>query len=237
QLFARPVLIDLAQTLTDASVTDPAVIPVADRGVPLPLSFAQQRLWFLDQLDPAASLSYHIPAVLQLSGQLDPQALTAALNDLVARQASLRTHFPLVDGQPCQQVASADTGFALPCLDLRALSETARARRVAELTEYEVCAPFDLTQGPLIRGQLLQLADEDHVLLFTQHHIISDGWSIGIMVRELAALYQAALAGQTAALPSLPVQYADYAVWQRNELQGDRLTALRDFWCSQLQGA
>ncbi|WP_333783192.1 condensation domain-containing protein, partial [Xenorhabdus szentirmaii] len=113
---------------------------------------------------------------------------------------------------------------------MRPLSETARARRVAELTEYEGSTPFDLTQGPLIRGQLLQLADEEHVLLFTQHHIISDGWSIGILVRELAALYQAALSGQTASLPPLPVQYADYAVWQRNALQGDRLTALRDFW-------
>ncbi|NHB98700.1 condensation domain-containing protein, partial [Photorhabdus stackebrandtii] len=209
----------------------------ADRHMSLPLSFAQQRLWFLGQFDPAASQAYHMPMVLRLSGQLDPQALSAALDNLVARQESLRTHFTLVDGQPCQQIDSADSGFELPCLDLRTLSETARAKRVAELTEYEACAPFDLTQGPLIRGQLLQLADEEHMLLFTQHHIISDGWSIGIMVRELAALYQAALAGQDAILPPLPIQYADYAVWQRNELQGDRLTEQRDFWCAQLQGA
>ncbi|WP_198688448.1 non-ribosomal peptide synthetase, partial [Xenorhabdus lircayensis] len=209
----------------------------ADRHMSLPLSFAQQRLWFLGQFDPAASQAYHMPMVLRLSGQLDPQALTAALDNLVARQESLRTHFTLVDGQPCQQIDPADRGFELPCLDLRSLSETARAERVAELTEYAACAPFDLTQSPLIRGQLLQLADEEHVLLFTQHHIISDGWSIGIMVRELAELYQAARAGQAAALPSLPIQYADYAVWQRNELQGDRLTVLRDFWRSQLQGA
>ncbi|MDX8001228.1 non-ribosomal peptide synthetase, partial [Xenorhabdus sp. Reich] len=209
----------------------------ADRHMSLPLSFAQQRLWFLGQFDPAASQAYHMPMVLRLTGQLDPQALTAALDNLVARQESLRTHFTLVDGQPCQQIDPADSGFELPCLDLRSLSETARAKRVAELTEYAACAPFDLTQGPLIRGQLLQLADEEHVLLFTQHHIISDGWSIGIMVRELAALYQAALAGQDAALPPLPIQYADYAVWQRNELQGDHLTEQRDFWCAQLQGA
>ncbi|WP_242688082.1 non-ribosomal peptide synthetase, partial [Photorhabdus stackebrandtii] len=237
QLFAQPVLIDLARALTAASVTARAVIPAADHSLPLPLSFAQQRLWFLGQLDSAASQAYHIPAVLQLSGQLDPQALTAALDSLVARQASLRTHFTLVDGRPCQQIAPTDIGFSLSCLDLRSLSATARAKRVAELTEYEACAPFDLTQGPLIRGQLLQLADEEHVLLFTQHHIISDGWSTGIMVCELAALYQAALAGQAAVLPPLPIQYADYAVWQRNELQGERLTEQRDFWGAQLQGA
>ncbi|WP_262947503.1 non-ribosomal peptide synthetase, partial [Xenorhabdus indica] len=208
-----------------------------DRHRPLPLSFAQQRLWFLGQFDSAASLAYHIPVALRLSGKLNPQALTSALDSLVARQESLRTHFTLVDGQPCQQIAPADIGFSLTCLDLRSLSETARTDRVAELAEYEARAPFDFTQGPLIRGQLLQLADEEHVLLLTQHHIISDGWSIGIMVRELTTLYHAALNGHNALLPPLPIQYADYADWQRRELQGDNLTKQRDFWCNQLQGA
>ncbi|WP_145956931.1 non-ribosomal peptide synthetase, partial [Xenorhabdus miraniensis] len=237
QIFARPVLIDLALALTDISVTAQTVIPAVGRDLPLPVSFAQQRLWFLDQLDPAASQAYHIPVVLRLSGKLNQQALTLALDNLVARQESLRTHFTLVDGQPCQQIDHADIGFTLSYLDLRSLSKTARTNRVAELTEYEACTPFNLTQGPLIRGQLLQLADEEHVLLFTQHHIISDGWSTGILIRELTAFYQAALTGHDVALPSLPIQYADYAVWQRGELQGDNLTKQRDFWCTQLLGA
>ncbi|WP_145956954.1 condensation domain-containing protein, partial [Xenorhabdus miraniensis] len=237
QFFAQPTLIDLARTLIDASVTTQTIIPAANRDLPLPLSFAQQRLWFLDQLDPAASRAYHIPAVLQLSGKLNHQAFISALNGLVARQDSLRTHFTLVDGQPCQEIASPDTGFTLSYLDLRHLSETARTNRVAELAECEARTPFNLTQGPLIRGQLLQLANEEHVLLFTQHHIISDGWSIGIMIRELAAFYQAALNDHDVDLPSLPIQYADYAVWQRNELQEGVLSEQRDFWYTQLQGA
>ncbi|WP_187650879.1 non-ribosomal peptide synthetase, partial [Xenorhabdus indica] len=237
QIFAQPVLIDLARTLIDISVTIQTAIPVADRGLPLPVSFAQQRLWFLDQLDPAASQAYHISVVLRLCGKLNYQALTTALDTLVARQESLRTHFTLVDGQPCQQIDHADIGFTLSHLDLRSLSETARIHRVAELTECEARTPFNLTQGPLVRGQLLQLADEEHVLLFTQHHIISDGWSTGILIRELAASYQAILSGHDVALPPLPIQYADYAVWQRNQLQGDVLTEQRNFWCAQLQGA
>ncbi|WP_422646038.1 condensation domain-containing protein, partial [Xenorhabdus miraniensis] len=217
----------------------PLHLPIrkADRHMPLPLSFAQQRLWFLGQFDSAASQAYHIPVALRLSGKMNQSALTSALDNLVARQESLRTHFALVDDQPCQQIAPADIGFSLSHLDLRSLSETARTNRVAELAEYEARAPFDFTQGPLIRGQLLQLADEEHVLLLTQHHIISDGWSTGIMVRELAALYHAVLDDHNALLPSLPIQYADYAVWQRSELQGENLTKQRDFWCNQLKGA
>uniref|UniRef100_UPI001656C38C amino acid adenylation domain-containing protein n=1 Tax=Xenorhabdus indica TaxID=333964 RepID=UPI001656C38C len=237
QFFAQPVLIDLARTLTDTSVSTQTMIPAVDRSLPLPLSFTQQRLWFLDQLDPAASRAYHISAVLQLSGKLNYQAMTSALDSLVDRQESLRTRFILVDGQPCQEIAPSDIGFTLSYLDMRHLSEIDRTNRVAELAECEARMPFDLTQGPLVRGQLLQLADEEHVLLFTQHHIISDGWSIGIMVRELAAFYQAALNDHDVALPPLPIQYADYAVWQRNELQQDVLSEQQDFWYTQLQGA
>ncbi|WP_338402426.1 condensation domain-containing protein [Pectobacterium brasiliense] len=156
-------------------------IKKVDRNMPLPLSFAQQRLWFIGQLDQAASQAYHLPAALRLTGKLDKLALTAALDSLIARHESLRTHFALVDGQPCQQIAPEETRFFLSSLDLRDLDETARAQRVAELTESEAREPFDLMQGPLIRGQLLQLSDEEHALLITQHHIISDGWSLGIL--------------------------------------------------------
>ncbi|WP_139338682.1 condensation domain-containing protein, partial [Pectobacterium actinidiae] len=158
-------------------------------------------------------------------------------NGLVARHESLRTRFTSVDGQPVQQIEPDTLGFSLSSHDLRELDEATRTTRVAELAEQEARAPFDLTQGPLIRGQLLQLDDKTHVLLLTQHHIISDGWSIGILARELAALYQAALEGRDAHLPPLPVHYADYAVWQRQWLQGETLDDLRDYWRNHLLGA
>ncbi|MBC8953403.1 non-ribosomal peptide synthetase [Xenorhabdus sp. PB62.4] len=252
QLFDQPILADLAQVLTAASITNQVAIPVADRNQPLPLSFAQQRLWFLGQLDPAASLAYHIPVALRLTGQLNHHALTRALDNLVARQEILRTRFVLVAGQPCQQIDPADIGFALSYQDLRALASDAHISHIAEnhitqnhitqnhiteLATLETQTPFDFTQGPLIRGYLLQLADEEHVLLITQHHIISDGWSIGVLIHEMGVLYRAALDGQDAPLPPLPIQYADYAVWQRDSLQETTLAAQRDFWCTQLKGA
>ncbi|PHM40846.1 Amino acid adenylation [Xenorhabdus szentirmaii] len=237
QLFDHPLLANLAHALTDASVTSQATIPVADRHQPLPLSFAQQRLWFLGQLDPAASLAYHIPAALRLSGQLNHPALSGALDRLVARQEILRTRFVLNGGQPCQHIDPADTGFTLSYHDLRPLAPETQTHRVGELTVLEAQTPFDFTQGPLIRGHLLQLADEEHILLITQHHIISDGWSIGVLMHELGLLYSAELTGQDPCLPPLPVQYADYAVWQRHWLQETTLTAQRDFWCKALSGA
>ncbi|WP_323642210.1 condensation domain-containing protein, partial [Pectobacterium carotovorum] len=236
-LFAHPTLCDLAAAVTGLTHAVPSALPVADRSRPLPLSFAQQRLWFLTQLDPAASQAYHLPAALRLTGQLDRPALTTALDGLIARHESLRTRFTAVNGQPGQQIAPDTLGFSLSCHDLRDLDAAARHSRVSDLAEQEARAPFDLTQGPLIRGQLLQLDDDTHVLLLTQHHIISDGWSIGILARELAALYQAAREGRDAPLPPLPVQYADYAVWQRQSLQGETLDGLRDYWRHQLEGA
>ncbi|MBD1229634.1 condensation domain-containing protein, partial [Xenorhabdus griffiniae] len=191
QLFDQPLLRDLAHSLADASTTTQASIPVADRHQPLPLSFAQQRLWFLAQLDPAASLAYHIPMTLRLSGQLHRPALIRALDLLVARHESLRTRFVLVSGQPCQQIDPADRGFPLSYQDLRTLTPDAHSNRIAELTDLEAQTPFDLTQGPLLRGHLLQLTDDEHILLLTQHHIISDGWSIGVLLREFSALYRA----------------------------------------------
>ncbi|WP_415843370.1 amino acid adenylation domain-containing protein, partial [Xenorhabdus thuongxuanensis] len=211
----------------------PLFINPADRHQPLPLSFAQQRLWFISQLDPAASQAYHLPVTLRLTGQLDRQALKTSLDSLVARHESLRTRLVLDEGQPCQHIDPADIGFALSCHDLRPLDPALHPQRVAELAELEALAPFDFAQGPLIRGQLLQLADEDHVLLLTLHHIITDGWSVGVLVQELGIFYRAALDGHHAPLPPLPIQYADYAVWQRAQ----SFTAQRDFWCAQLADA
>ncbi|MFJ5506915.1 amino acid adenylation domain-containing protein, partial [Pectobacterium jejuense] len=236
-IFAYPVLSELAQELTKTSTISITTIPLADRNQPLPLSFSQQRLWFLTQLDPTASRAYNLPAALRLIGRFDKNAFITALDGLVARHESLRTRFTSFNGQPCQQIDPETIGFSLTCLDMRELDDATRAQRVSELATQESRKPFNLTEGPLIRGQLLQLGDEIHVLLLTMHHIVSDGWSIGILARELAALYQAALDGCDARLPTLSVQYADYAVWQREWLQGETLNDLRDFWRQQLQGA
>ncbi|WP_323851969.1 non-ribosomal peptide synthetase [Xenorhabdus szentirmaii] len=232
----------IEEQLKSRGSQQPSLIKKAERHRPLPLSFAQQRLWFLCQLDPAASLAYHLPVTLRLTGQLNRQALTLSLNNLIARHESLRTRFVLIDGQPCQHIEPADTGFALSCHDLQQLDPALHDSRVAEIAELEARAPFDLIQGPLIRGQLLQLADEEHVLLLTLHHIITDGWSVGVLVRELGDYYRAALNNEDVSLPALPVQYADYAVWQHEQLQGSQqqetlLTKQRDFWCTRLEGA
>ncbi|WP_038261678.1 non-ribosomal peptide synthase/polyketide synthase, partial [Xenorhabdus cabanillasii] len=237
QLFAQPILMDLAHTLIGNCPTSQIVIPAADRNQPLPLSFAQQRLWFLGQLDEAASQAYHIPAALHLTGLLDRQALTTALDRLVIRHESLRTHFVLIEGQPCQHIEPANIGFTLSSQDLRLLTPEERAHYIAELAALEARTPFDFVHGPLIRGQLLQLADEEHVLLITQHHIISDGWSVGVLIHELGAFYRAVFNGHDEPLPPLPIQYADYAAWQRNWLQGTVFAEQLDFWRHQLQGA
>ncbi|PHM72994.1 non-ribosomal peptide synthetase [Xenorhabdus sp. KJ12.1] len=237
QLFSQPVLMDLAQAIAEADTTNQTMIAVADRSQRLPLSFAQQRLWFLGQLDPAASLAYHLPAALRLTGRLHHQALCSALDNLVARHEGLRTRFVSNENQPYQHIDAADIGFDLSSHDLRLLDTDEKNQRVAEIAEREAQMPFDFACGPLIRGQLLQLADEEHILLITLHHIITDGWSIGILVRELGVFYRAALNGQTAVLPPLPIQYADYAVWQHQLLQETVLAEQRDFWRKQLKDA
>ncbi|MBD2786542.1 hypothetical protein ID858_16815, partial [Xenorhabdus sp. DI] len=166
----------------------------------------------------------------------DQRALAAAFNRLVARHESLRTRFVSVEGQPCQQFDPADTGFTLSYQDLRPRDPALHTHLVAELAEREAQAPFDFAQGPLLRGQLLQLAAEEHVLLLTLHHIITDGWSIGVLIRELDILYHAILNNQDDPLPALPIQYADYAVWQRERLQAELFTTQRNFWRDQLEG-
>jgi natural product biosynthesis luciferase-like monooxygenase protein/amino acid adenylation domain-containing protein/non-ribosomal peptide synthase protein (TIGR01720 family) len=213
------------------------VIPRVDRNRPLPLSFAQQRLWFIAQLDSAASEAYHIPAALRLTGKLDRAALRAALDRLMARQEGLRTRFVLVDGVPHQVIAPDSVGFALIETNLTHLAEDLREQAVKAECAEEARAPFDLAAGPMIRGRLLRLAEDEHVLLVTQHHLISDGWSIGVLVREVAALYGAFSQGEADSLPELEIQYADYAAWQRDWLKGEELQRQLGFWREHLTGA
>jgi amino acid adenylation domain-containing protein len=202
-----------------------------------PASIGQQRLWFLDQLDRTAGAAYHLAAGLQLRGRLDRGALRATLDAIVARHEVLRTSFVLLDEQPVQRIAPAEVGFHLIEHDLSGLPGAAQQQRVNELSGSEATERFDLSTGPLIRGQLLRLGPEEHLLLITQHHIISDGWSIGVMVREVAALYGAFSQGQPNPLPALPIQYADYAVWQRQWLQAEVLHEQVGFWRAHLAGA
>ncbi|MBA2675550.1 non-ribosomal peptide synthetase, partial [Ramlibacter sp.] len=228
QLQAQAQAIGLAQR----SALPP--IEPAPRDAPLPLSFAQQRLWFLAQLD-ADSRAYHMPLGLHLSGRLNRAALQHALDRIVARHEALRTAFVLEGGLPVQRIAAPDTGFMLQEHDLRGHADV---RTEAEaLAVQETGAPFDLTTGPLIRGRLLVLGDEEHVLLVTMHHIVSDGWSMGVLTQELSALYGAFVEGRDDPLDPLPIQYADYAAWQRRWLDGEVLQRQSDYWKQRLSGA
>jgi len=215
ELFARPTLQAFAEVVPHAAASTLGRIEAIDRDRPLPLSLAQQRLWFIGQLDEAASRAYHMPMALRLSGRLHRSALKAALDRLVARQESLRVRIVPLEGVPHQEFAPQDVGFVLVEHDLRNTPADEQEQRIGELAAEEAAAPFDFAHGPLIRGRLLRLADEEHVLLVTQHHIVSDGWSLGVMVREFVTLYTAFCEGRADPLPPLAIQYADYAVWQR----------------------
>jgi amino acid adenylation domain-containing protein len=234
-LFERPALADLARTIENAARTELPPIESADRQADLPLSFAQQRLWFIDQLEGAGA-AYHMPTSLRLQGELDRAALVRALGRIVARHEALRTTFAETDGDPVQRIAPAEaSSFHLMEHDLRGRAQAgAELRRV--MAE-EAGAPFDLAHGPLIRGRLVRLADDDHVLLITMHHIVSDGWSMGVLTHEISALYAAFRAGEPDPLPPLPVQYADYAAWQRRWVDGDVLRRQAEYWKETLPGA
>ncbi|WP_211443797.1 non-ribosomal peptide synthetase [Collimonas humicola] len=233
-LLASPVLADLAALVKNSSRHAlPAIVPV-DRNGSLPLSLAQQRLWLLSQM-PGVSETYHVPGVLRLQGRLDRTALRRALDRIVARHEVLRTRFELVDGEPYQRIAAADQGFALIEHDLS--NEADAAQRLSLLIEEESSAAFDLAAGPLLRGRLVALGAEEHVLLITQHHIVTDAWSLTLMVRELSIIYNAYRIGAEDPLPALSVQYADYAVWQRQCLSGSWLQAQTDYWHGNLAGA
>ena len=236
-LFSQSTLAALSQEVTDAGGgSAQAMLPMAmiSRDEPLPLSFAQQRLWFLAQLD-GVSETYHIPLALKIRGPLDRAALRQSLDALMARHESLRSVFVLVDGQP--QVCLLPEATALPLIehDLRGRGDA--SLEMMRVGKEEAFAPFDLTKGPLIRSRLLQLAEGEHVLLLTQHHIVSDGWSIGVLSRELSALYQAFHQDHAHSLPALAIQYPDYAAWQRAWLNGERLERQIAYWREALVGA
>jgi non-ribosomal peptide synthetase component F/predicted amino acid dehydrogenase len=221
-----------AQRRSIAPTSGPPLERVPRDGL-LPLSFAQERLWFLDRLDPN-STAFNMPGALRLTGPLDTEAVIRSFEEIVRRHEILRTTFETRDGEARQHVDD-DLVIELPVVDLRARVESEQVLQ-AEM-QAEVQRPFDLTKGPLIRSKLLRLADEEHVLLVTAHHIVFDGWSIGVFIRELGTLYAAFKLGKLSPLHELPVQYADYASWQRQWLQGETLERQLRYWESQLAGA
>ncbi|HEX2189541.1 MAG TPA: amino acid adenylation domain-containing protein, partial [Longimicrobiaceae bacterium] len=210
-------------------------IPRRDPDGPTPLSFAQQRLWLVDRLEPD-SPNYNMTNALRLHGGLDAEALKRGLDALVRRHEVLRTVFAERDGVPVQ-VIGTECAADMHLVDLRRLSGAAREREAQRTAGAEALRPFDLERGPLLRSVLLRLDDDEHVLCFTMHHIVSDGWSMEVLVREVTTLYGAFSRGAEPQLPELPVQYADYAVWQRGFLSGATLEAQLAYWRERLAGA
>ncbi len=235
-LFEHNNVRALARHLEQQDETAHAAIPIADRTRPLPLSFAQQRLWFIDQLEEG-SAQYNVPGALRLSGSLDRAALQATFDAIIDRHDVLRTRFVTRGDEAIQQIGVAEP-LPLHFADLTSLDAVDRDTAVQRLAEEEAARPFDLTRDLMLRVVLLQLAEEEHVLLFTMHHIASDGWSLDVLVGEFAALYTAySQPGRRQnPLTPLPIQYADYAAWQRAQLEGEAYDRHVDYWRVQLAG-
>jgi FkbH-like protein len=231
--LASEVLDDLAAG--DGRRLLPPIEP-ASREESLPLSFEQERLWFLDRLVLPGNPAYHVTAAFFLKGHLDVGALEQALGEIVRRHEILRTAFPSVDGLPLLRVAPL-APLELEKEDLCGLPEDEREIRARRLATGQVRRSFDLAQSPLMRASLLRLGDEEHVVVLTLHHVVSDAWSLNVLVRELAALYEASAAGKPSPLAELPVQYADFAAWQRRWMQGEVLENGLAYWRRQLAGA
>src|SRR5260370_27729477 len=195
-----------------------------------PVSYNQQDLWITNQLMPGSAF-YNTPAAARLTGTLDVEALKKALGEIVRRHDALRTTFRATDGTPLQFVS--DLSLDVLLIDLQSVEESERETETVNLLRHEAQRPFDLSQGPLIRAVLLQLDETEHILLITMHHIVTDGWSVGIFHRELSALYAAFLKGRPSPLAELPIHYMDYAVWQRQYLEGEIYESQLNYWKQQ----
>ncbi len=238
-LIAHKAIIIAALSQSDHSFSAP--IPHASRVGGPPLSFAQQRMWFLYQLEPD-DVSYNIPGALRLIGDFDVRAFARAINEIVRRHESLRTTFSIEEGEAVQAIAEA-LEIAAPIIDLCKLPREQREAQARRLLNEEARRSFDLATGPLLRASILDLGisettgESEHIVAFTLHHIVSDGWSRGVLIREFVALYEAFVTGRPSPLPGLTIQYADYAAWQRNWLQGEILERQLAYWREALAGA
>jgi len=233
QLFRHPTVQELATAVEQLERTDkiPAIARVP-RDQPIPLSYTQQRVWFIDRLAPGRS-AYNIPASVRILGPLDLKVLEQVLQEIVSRHESLRTRIEVVDGEP-RQIIESTMALPLPIVDLNSQPEEEREAAARKRASEEVQKPFDLQRGPLVRACLLKLDEQDHVLVVTMHHVVSDGWSLGILVGEVSALYKAFSEGESSPLAELPIQYADYSVWQRQWISGDLLGQQLDYWKKEL---
>jgi amino acid adenylation domain-containing protein len=234
----EPTLVGLARLVARGLVDGgappaPPIVPIG-RDRPLPASFAQQRLWYLDQVQPGQP-AYNMPIAVHLQGPLDVSALQHALAEIVRRHEVLRTTLVAGGGIP-RQVIAESLEVPLPVEDLSGLDPEPRQARAQELLRGEATRPFDLARGPLIRAGLLRLEEQEHIAVVVLHHVIADGWSLGVLIREVSALYQAFHAGEGSPLPPPAIQYADYAAWQRAWLQGEVLQAEVDHWSARLAG-
>jgi acyl-CoA synthetase (AMP-forming)/AMP-acid ligase II/alpha-ketoglutarate-dependent taurine dioxygenase len=238
-LFESPTIAELARRIETApqaasACQIPPIQPLPRSGE-VPLSFAQQRLWFVDQMDPGLS-AYNMPMAVRITGPLDVAAVQDSLSRLIQRHETLRTTFPASEGRPRQAIAPTVT-LSWTQVDLRQIAKEQREVEARRMCVQEARQPFDLTRGPLLRARLLQLGEQQYELLLTIHHIISDGWSMGILSRELGTLYADTVQEQPSPLPELPIQYADFAEWQRNWLQGGVLDQQLSYWRRRLEGA
>jgi amino acid adenylation domain-containing protein len=229
------------KAILDALLAQEGMTPAEDRipkrkeSGPAPLSFSQQRLWFFDQFEPT-SFAYNLLTAVSLRGKLDISALQKAFDEMVRRHEALRTTFDLRDGQPVQ-IIEEQRSIPLRQIEIVHPSEAQRQEQIRNLLHEQAFQPFDLKKGPLLRANLIRLAAEEHALVLAMHHIVSDAWSMHVLVREITALYQAYSSGKVSDLPPLPVQYADFAVWQRNWLQGELLAKQLEYWKQQLGDA
>jgi amino acid adenylation domain-containing protein len=235
RIFELPTVAALVQAIESERRSDaPPLVPVP-RDLPLPLSFAQQRLWFLNQLEPASPL-YNVPAAVELRGRLDRAVLAAALGEVARRHEALRTRLVAAPGGPVQ-IVDAAAPVPLPEIDLVGLPAAARLEEARRLAREEARRPFDLAAGPLLRSTLVTLDGGEHLLLLTLHHVVSDGWSLRLLAGELGEIYGACLGHRPSPLPGLAIQYGDYAVWQRRWLQGELLLAELAHWRVRLADA
>ncbi|MBE9103496.1 LLM class flavin-dependent oxidoreductase [Nostoc cf. edaphicum LEGE 07299] len=217
---------DLLAKLLQEKVGKPQIFPI---------SFAQQRLWFIDQLQPG-NFANHIWTALRLTGLLRKSALLQTLNTIVRRHEVLRTTFATLEDKPVQ-IIIPDISLSLPTINLEELTEVNQEAEIKKLVIQEIQRPFNLSQAPLLRATLLRLKETEHILVFTMHHIISDGWSMGVLIEEVTALYEAFSKGQPSPLAELPIQYVDFASFQRQQLQGEVLKSQLSYWKQQLEGA
>ncbi|HET9229001.1 MAG TPA: amino acid adenylation domain-containing protein, partial [Thermoanaerobaculia bacterium] len=240
EVFKKPTIADLAEAVVRAERAKdvPELPPIrrVPRDKPAPLSFPQERVWFLDQLSPGGNIAYNFNVTIWFRGELDVPALHRTLEEIVRRHEVLRTSFPAVDGRPVQ-VVQPPSPISIPFVDLRGVPREERQALSERLVDEAMQKPFDITKPPLIRWTLLQLEDDLHELIQIEYHFVHDGWSFAVMLREIKALYAAFKAGEPSPLPELPVQYSDFATWQRGWMEGEAMDYMLDYWRNKLAGS